>query len=40
MLFVQQFLQTLLIEVAGVSCTAAVLYLNWNTITKKSKEAV
>lgn len=35
MLYVQQFLQTLLIEVVGVAGTAAVLYLYWNTITKK-----
>lgn len=30
MLYVQQFLQTLCIELAGVACMTGVLYVFWN----------
>ncbi len=34
MLFVQQFLQTLLVEALGVGAMAIVLYMYWNVLTK------
>mgnify|MGYP003397468408 FL=1 len=37
MLYIQQFLQTLLAEVLGVACVAGVLYVYWNAMTKKEK---
>lgn len=37
MLYIQLFAQTLLAEVIGVACVAGVLYLYWNTMTKKKK---
>ena len=39
LLLIQECMLTLLTEVAGVACTAGILYLYWNTMTKnKSKE--
>lgn len=38
MLFVQQFLLTLLAELFGVACTAGVLYVYWNAMTKKKNK--
>lgn len=37
MFYIQQFLQTLLVELFGVACTAGVLYVYWNAMTKKKK---
>lgn len=37
MLFIQEFLLTLLVEMAGVACVAGILYLYWTAMTQKSK---
>lgn len=37
MLFIQQLMLTLLAELFGVACTAGIIYLYWNVMTKKSK---
>ena len=37
MLYIQQFLYSLLAEVLGVACVAGVLYVYWNAMTKKEK---
>lgn len=34
-MFVQQMLQVLLAEIAGVAVTAGVIYVYWNSMTKK-----
>ena len=37
MFYVQQFLLPLLAELFGVACTAGILYLYWNAMTKEKK---
>lgn len=37
MFYVQQFLLTLLAELFGVACTAGILCLYWNAMTKEKK---
>lgn len=34
-LFVQQMLQVLSVELLGVAVTAGVIYVYWNSLTKK-----
>ena len=36
MFYVQQFLLILFTELFGVACTAGVLYLYWNAMTRKA----
>ncbi len=34
---IQEFLQTLLVELIGVACTAGVMYGYWNILSKKTR---
>lgn len=40
LLFIQECMLTLLIEVFGVACTAGILYLYWNAMTKSRNRKV
>ena len=35
LLLIEDFMMTLLVELAGVACTAGVLYVYWNAMTIK-----
>lgn len=37
MLYIQLFLQMLLVELLGVGCVASILYIYWNSLSKKRK---
>lgn len=40
MLFIEEVLQTLAIEVVGVGCTIAVLYGYWKYMTRDNKKTL
>lgn len=36
--FIQEFLLTLFAELIGVACTAGVIYVCWNSLSKKTHQ--